>query len=163
MACNACSVGCSSVLVLTQRPELAMTTPSQSSDRSHRIAVCTTCRHLKTGDAPGDELIRCLRTAIGTVACDGVSKSFSVFGIACMAGCARPNTVAFQANGKATYLFGDIEPSDIGALVAFARLYKTSADGWTRCGERPSALATKTLARVPALSNLARVDGEIAP
>lgn len=140
-----------------------MTTPSEPSDRSHRIAVCTTCRHPKTGETPGDELIRRLRTAIGAAARDGMSPSFSIFGIACMAGCARPGTVAFQAKGKATYLFGDIEPSDTDALVAFAQLYEASANGWTRCGERPSALATKTLARVPALNSLISIDGEIAP
>ncbi len=80
-----------------------------------------------------------------------------------MAGCARPCTVAFQASGKATYLFGDIDPADdVGPLVTFAQLYETSADGWTRSGERPPALAGKTLARVPALSRDANADGEIA-
>ncbi|WP_422366686.1 DUF1636 family protein [Pelagibius sp.] len=140
-----------------------MTTPSEPADRSHRIVVCTTCRHPKTGENSGDDLIGSLRTAVGTAAGDGVSQSFSVIGIACMAGCDRPATVAFQGDGKATYLFGDIEPSDTEALVAFARLYKTSANGWTRCDERPAALATKTLARVPALNSLTSIDGEIAP
>ena len=153
-----------SVLVPPLRPELAMATPPQSSDRSHRIAVCTTCRPVLTASAPGWDLIRRLRTALGPVAQSGVAQGFSVSGIACMAGCTRPCTVAVQASDKATYLFGDIDPADdIDALVAFARLYETSANGWTRSGERPPALAGKTLARVPALSSIANADGEIAP
>lgn len=151
------------VLGLVLRPELAMATHAHQSDRSHRIAVCTTCRPVRTAYAPGWELIRQLRTALAS-AVGGVAQRFSVCGIACMAGCARPCTVAFQAYGKAAYLFGDIDPADdIDALVAFAQLYETSAHGWTRSGERPSALAGKTLARVPALSSLANADGEIVP
>ncbi|WP_299392488.1 DUF1636 family protein [Pelagibius sp.] len=139
-----------------------MATPPQPSDQSHRIAVCTTCRPVQSASAPGWELIRRLRAALASAA-GGVAQRFSGFGIACMAGCARPCTVAFQASGKATYLFGDIDPADdVGPLVTFAQLYETSADGWTRSGERPPALAGKTLARVPALSRDANADGEIA-
>ena len=68
-----------------------------------------------------------------------------------MAGCARPLTVAFQAPGKASYLFGSIDAeADAGDLVRFARLYASLADGWCNSGQRPPRLAGKTLARIPA-------------
>lgn len=68
-----------------------------------------------------------------------------------MAGCERPLTVAFSAPGKASYLFGDIEPDrDASDLIAFARLYRALPDGWCNEGQRPAGLAGKTLARIPA-------------
>lgn len=68
-----------------------------------------------------------------------------------MAGCDRPCTIAFQASGKATYLFGDIRPdTDIASLVDFADLYLRMPDGMTREAERPAGLRGKTLARIPA-------------
>jgi predicted metal-binding protein len=82
-----------------------------------------------------------------------VSQKFSLRPVDCMAGCERPATVGFQAAGKATYLFGDIEsPDDIRALAQFAQQYLTSDTGWTCAGDRPAALYDKTLARIPARS-----------
>lgn len=69
-----------------------------------------------------------------------------------MAGCDRPATVGFQADGKASYLFGDIEgPSDLTALAEFAHQYQKSDTGWTSATDRPATLYEKTLARLPAL------------
>lgn len=67
-----------------------------------------------------------------------------------MAGCARPTTVGFQAVGKAQYLFGGIQTSrDVEALAEFAHQYQNSADGWTNATDRPRALISKTLSRLP--------------
>lgn len=116
----------------------------------HRITICTSCRHTGSACRPGHELIDRLRRAIA-LAGDSVTQSFEVSGVACMAGCERPCTVAYHATRKATYLFGDIEPdTDIDDLVAFARQYGALQDGWCAATERPGKLATATLARVPA-------------
>lgn len=77
-------------------------------------------------------------------------SSLVVEGIACMAGCDRPVTVGFSAPGKASYLFGDIDPErDPAHLLAFARLYVSLADGWCSERHRPAGLAGKVLARIP--------------
>lgn len=77
---------------------------------------------------------------------------FAVSEINCMAGCDRPCALAYQADGKATYLFGDIDPDgSIDALVEFADQYAGLDDGWCRATERPRALLHKTIARIPAL------------
>ena len=117
---------------------------------SHRITVCTSCRHKGTDCRPGYELIAKLRSAMDAAG-DAVTEDFEISGVACMAGCDRPCTVAYHGTRKATYLFGDIEPDeDIEDLVAFARHYAELNDGWCSSLDRPGKLRTSTLARVPA-------------
>lgn len=119
-------------------------------NNTHRITVCTSCRHKGTDCRPGYEIIAKLRAAI-EAAGDAVTEEFEVSGVACMAGCDRPCTVAYHGTRKATYLFGDIEPdTDIDDLVSFAQQYAVLNDGWCSSVERPGKLRNSTLARVPA-------------
>lgn len=116
----------------------------------HRITVCTSCRHYGSVCRPGYELIERLRSAIAAAG-DAVQDNFEISGVACMAGCDRPCTVAYHGTRKATYLFGDIDPeTDIDDLIAFAQQYAELEDGWCSSGDRPGKLRTSTLARVPA-------------
>lgn len=116
----------------------------------HRITVCTSCRHKGTDCRPGYELIQRLRTAF-EVGEGLIPETFEISGVACMAGCDRPCTVAYHASHKATYLFGDIDPNtDIDDLIAFARQYAYLHDGWCSSVDRPGKLRKSTLARVPA-------------
>ena len=118
---------------------------------THKITVCTSCRHKGTQCRPGFELIAKLRAAIAAAG-DHVSADFEVSGVACMAGCDRPCTVAYHGTQKATYLFGDIAPdTDIGDLLAFAEQYAALDDGWCSSLDRPGKLRKTTLARVPAM------------
>ena len=117
---------------------------------THRITVCTSCRHTGRHCRPGFELIEALRRAIADAG-DLAPDSFEISGVACMAGCQRPCTVAYHGTRKATYLFGDIDPkTDIDDLLAFARQYAELEDGWCSSTDRPGRLRTSTLARVPA-------------
>jgi len=116
----------------------------------HRITVCTSCRQKGSDRRPGYELIEKLRHAIASAGGD-IPEAFEVAGVACMAGCDRPCTVAYQGTNKATYLFGDIEPeTDIDDLVAFIKQYAYLRDGWCSSIDRPGKLRKSTLARVPA-------------
>jgi predicted metal-binding protein len=116
----------------------------------HRITVCTSCRHKGTDCRPGYELINKLRTAIAEAG-DCIPEDFQISGVACMAGCDHPCTVAYHGTKKATYLFGDIEAdTDIDDLVAFAKQYAYLQDGWCSSVDRPGKLRRTTLARVPA-------------
>ena len=119
---------------------------------THRITVCTSCRHKGSDCRPGYELIARLRKAI-EAAGDAVAEDFEISGVACMAGCDRPCTVAYHGTRKAAYLYGDIEAdSDIDDLVAFAQQYAVLGDGWCSSVDRPGKLRKNTLARVPAAS-----------
>ncbi|MEM6406776.1 MAG: DUF1636 domain-containing protein [Pseudomonadota bacterium] len=116
----------------------------------HRITICTSCKHKGSSCRPGYELIERLRKAIAAAG-DAVPEEFEISGVACMAGCDRPCTVAYHGSRKATYLFGDIDPDeDIEDLVAFAKQYAYLYDGWCSSVDRPGKLRKTTLARVPA-------------
>ncbi|MCY4178741.1 MAG: DUF1636 domain-containing protein [Litoreibacter sp.] len=126
----------------------------------HRITICTSCKHKGSTCRPGYELIERLRKAIAAAG-DAVPEDFEISGVACMAGCDRPCTVAYHGSRKATYLFGDIDPDeDIEDLVAFAKQYAYLHDGWCSSVDRPGKLRKTTLARVPA-SIIALEDSEV--
>ncbi|WP_107495322.1 DUF1636 domain-containing protein [Thalassobius sp. I31.1] len=117
----------------------------------HRITICTSCKNKGETCRPGYELIERLRAAI-EAAGDSVSEDFEISGVACMAGCDHPCTVAYHGTRKATYLFGDIEPGqDIEDLVDFAQQYALLHDGWCSSVDRPGKLRKNTLVRVPAM------------
>ncbi len=116
---------------------------------THRITICTSCRHKGDTCQPGYELIKRLDAAI-KAAGDTISEDFEIAGTACMAGCDRPCTVAYYASRKASYLFGDIDADqDIEALVDFAKQYAVLHDGWCSSVDRPGKLRKTTLARIP--------------
>ena len=116
-----------------------------------RIIVCTLCRDPATGVRSGEDLCADLAARLKTHDEPALALRYAVEGVACMAGCERPLTVAFQADGKASYLFGSIDArADAADLIEFARLYSSLADGWCNSGQRPVGLAGKTLARIPA-------------
>ena len=118
--------------------------------KTHHITVCTSCKHTGSTCRPGYELIEKLRKAIAAAG-DSIAEDFAVSGVACMAGCDRPCTVAYQGTQKATYLFGDITPEDdIDDLITFAQHYAALDDGWCSSINRPGKLRKSTLARVPA-------------
>lgn len=123
---------------------------AKPASRQHKITVCTDCRFTGGPCRPGADLIQRLNRSIAALGAP-LDRDFSIAGTVCMAACTRPCTIAFQATGKATYLFGDISPEeDIDDLVSFATTYAGRNDGMTRAAERPRGLNGKTLARIPA-------------
>jgi predicted metal-binding protein len=69
--------------------------------------------------------------------------------VACMSGCTRPSAVAFRADEKTAYLFGELTAADLTDLVNFARLYAASPDGEFADARPLGALRGKALARIP--------------
>ncbi|MFS4580757.1 DUF1636 family protein [Phaeobacter sp. C3_T13_0] len=113
----------------------------------HRILVCTSCKGTEPGSRPGPAFIADLRAALAQR--DG--PEIEVAGVACMAGCGNPCTVGFQAYGKASYVFGDLNrKEDLSDILSFADLYHVLADGWCSSVDRPGKLRRNTLSRIPA-------------
>lgn len=116
----------------------------------HQIIICTSCRRDMDPLPRGEQLIARLQAA---VAADPALASFQVTGTDCMSGCPRPATVAFRAEGKASYLFGDIDPEAApDDIITFARLYGSLADGWITDTSALGRLRTGAIARIPATS-----------
>lgn len=108
------------------------------NDPDHFLLICATCQGVASADA------------VTAAVAGRLPARFALRTVDCMAGCARPTTVGFQAVGKAQYLFGDItDAGDLEALVAFAHQYARTTDGWTNATDRPPALIDKTLSRMP--------------
>jgi predicted metal-binding protein len=118
----------------------------------HQILVCKACKHKGDACKPGLALLKTLRVAIQAA---GLSEEFEVSGTACLAGCVpdhgEPCVVGWRATGKATWLFGDIDPDQpLDELIAFARSYAAVDDGWMTGRDLPPRLCDTTLARIPA-------------
>lgn len=118
---------------------------------THQITVCTACRDKRHHAArPGQILIERLRAAMA--ANDTVGAHFAVAEVTCMAACSHPCAVAFHAEHKASYVFGDMHPeADIGDILAFAQQYAQLHDGWCASVDRPGKLRSNALARIPAM------------
>lgn len=109
-----------------------------ADETDHFLLICARCQSKEYAAALSAELAPQL------------SARYTIRTVDCMAGCAHPTTVGFQAVGKAQYLFGNIaSPADLAALTAFAHQYENSVDGWTNATDRPKALFHKTLSRMP--------------
>ena len=106
----------------------------------HYVLICTTC--------DGAQPAKTLRAMLE----DRLPEGFAIRAVDCMAGCEHPRTVGLQATGKTQYLFGGIQTSpEVDAIVEFAFQYQRSKDGWTNATERPRALFSKTLSRMPGI------------
>ncbi|MEZ5702591.1 MAG: DUF1636 domain-containing protein [Burkholderiaceae bacterium] len=117
------------------------------------LIICTTCRpagHPRDQQAPGERLLEIVQA---TQAQDGAQAWSAVRprGMACMAVCTRACSVAFQAPGKHTYLFGDLTPDEDTArqLLDCAALHARAADGSLVRDQRPERLRRGMLARLP--------------
>ena len=126
------------------------------------LIVCSTCRRPGTdrgAPADGQRLLEAIEAALRAVPVPLTASSASpaplrVRATACMSGCSRACTVALQAAGKASYLFGELQPDAETAaqVLACARLHALSADGQLDRAARPERLRNGILARLPALA-----------
>lgn len=118
------------------------------------ILICTTCRPSQgSREAPpaGSTLLEAVQDAIEASAHAGLRPVPQLRGIACLSGCARACTMALQAPGKHTYVFGDLQ-ADVETAVqvlACAALHQQSSDGLLPRDARPSRLRKGILAKLP--------------
>ncbi len=70
--------------------------------------------------------------------------------VECLAVCKRACTVAFKADGKWTYIVGDLDPAlHVPDIVAAASAYDRSDNGIVAWRERPLTFRKGVIARVP--------------
>lgn len=116
------------------------------------IHVCTACRRARADlpdgfDQPGIALADALSAALAKK-----GSGIPVLPVECLAVCKRPCTLAFAAEGKWTYLIGDLDAdSHLDEIVSAARAYAASANGIVPWKERPTCFRKGVVARVPPL------------
>jgi predicted metal-binding protein len=116
------------------------------------IIVCTTCRPAGASrelPAAGQVLFE----AVQALQHDDPLPGLQLRGVACMTGCSKACTVAFQAAGKPTYFFGDLlaDAETAAQVLACARLHAHNADGALPRSQRPERLRGGILAKLPPL------------
>lgn len=137
------------------------TFPTQSITE---VIVCTTCRPAGASrdlPAAGQVLFDAVTAMQDEAPIDGIR----VRGIACMSGCSRACTVAFQAAGKPTYYFGDLLPEVETAfqVLACARMHAHDVDGALPRKERPERLRGGILAKLPPLMTASTAPAPSSP
>lgn len=113
------------------------------------ILVCSSCRlagvaasEAGDGPRPGSLLVSdTRRAAAGTGVC--------VRSVACLGNCTRGLTAAVFRTGCWSYVFGGLTPDSGEDLVAGAKLFLGSADGFMPFRARPQALKRGLVARLP--------------
>ena len=108
---------------------------------AHRIVVCSTCE-----GCDGKGFASALRDGLAAKGLQYEVRDFD-----CMSNCGDPLSVAFQAEGKATYLFGGVKPGvDLADTLAFAQMYAAAPDGWIEDARPAGRLRMCLIGRVPA-------------
>lgn len=113
------------------------------------VFVCTACRLVvENGDEadnrPGIAFAAALRKKLADDA------AVEVRAVECLAVCKRPCTVALIADGKWTYLVGDLDAArHMDEVAAMARAYAASPNGIVAWRERPQCFRSGVVARVP--------------
>ncbi|HEX4411955.1 MAG TPA: DUF1636 domain-containing protein [Xanthobacteraceae bacterium] len=109
------------------------------------VYVCTTCK--RAGEAASDPRPGALLAAATETAATGTEVT--VRRMRCLANCNRGLTAALRANGSWTYVFGDLNEANAGALIDGARLLAEAGDGILPWRGRPDILKRGLIARVP--------------
>ena len=113
------------------------------------IHICVTCRAAGEPLEPKAERSGArLHAAVAAIA----GKSARVEPVECLSVCKRPCTIGFAAQGKWTYIYGDLTPDAAPAIVAAAELYAQAPDGLIPWKQRPDFLKKGVIARIPPLA-----------
>ena len=114
------------------------------------IFVCVSCRHGDDADSrPGATFIEALQARLAARGAAGVA----VEAVECLAVCKRPSTVALAADGKWTYVIGDLDvDADVDDLIDSARAFAASANGVVPWKERPACFKKGVVSRTPPLA-----------
>jgi predicted metal-binding protein len=129
------------------RPFVPSPAPVSAAERCDEVTVlvCSSCR--RDGDSetlprPGSLLVTDSRAA-------AAGTGIAVRQVACLGNCKRGLTAAVFRTGCWAYVFGGLAPGSGADLVAGARLFATSEDGFMPFRARPEALKRGLVARLP--------------
>lgn len=131
------------------------------NNKQHTLFVCTTCASVwqdgkRVGESGGQQLLQQLQQLAQTWE---LQNKFSIQGVECMSACSHACVVAFQAEEKLTYLFGNLAVDDsASAILQCATQYYSKPSGLLPWSERPEALKRGILAKIPPPSKWAKLN-----
>ena len=116
------------------------------------IHVCTACRRARADLPEGYDLPGLALAERLTAQLKAKGSTIPVLPVECLAVCKRPCTIALSADGKWTYLIGDLDTdTHLDEIVGAAEAYAASANGIVPWKERPQSFRKGVVARVPPL------------
>lgn len=140
-------------------------TPAAEGGAITELVVCTTCRPdgaSRDEPAPGERLLQqVMHQLMQQAATLPAQAQVRVRGTACLSSCSHACTIALQASGKHSYVFGGLAPDGAAGpdtsfdtatqILACARQHADSPDGLLAWRERPERLRRGIVARLPPL------------
>ena len=112
------------------------------------LAVCITCRRegmLPEETRPGARMYAALSGM-------DLPPGVAIRPVECLSACTMGCSVALQAPGKWSYIYGNLDPArHAPEILRGAGLYAASADGIVTWRDRPEVFRKQSLARVPPL------------
>ena len=117
------------------------------------IFVCVSCRQGDDADSrPGQTLLDALREKFAATQ----DQTIEALPVECLAVCKRPCTVALAADGKWTYVVGDLDAAEhVDELVDSARRFAAADNGIVPWKERPASFKKGVVSRTPPLDFVA--------
>ena len=122
--------------------------PPRSQPATATVLVCTTCK--REGADPAD--MRPGARMLAELTRRAMPSGVVLRGVECLSACKMGCSVALQAPGKWSYVYGNLDP-DLHAddILRGAALYAASADGVVVWRDRPEVFRKQSLARLPPL------------
>ena len=115
----------------------------------NRIILCRTCAPL-TPDEPSRPDMAARLAEMLRAADPDTAGAFTIAFADCMGACSAPIALAFQGEGRASYLFENVSPDrDAGDIMAFCRLYLDAPAGWIEDARPLGRLRHCLRARIP--------------
>ena len=119
-------------------------------DVTHKLHICSTCLKDTEANPRGETLAAELRQLFAKSDDDAI-RAISIETVECMFMCDTPTSLSFRAADKAAYLFSGIDPNlDHDDILAFAKLYTASTDGWIEDARPCGRLRFCLTGRIPA-------------
>jgi predicted metal-binding protein len=149
MFCWSTSLNCGLEFLFNAKSRISMS-------NKHSIFVCQSCAGVwKNGRQVGNSGGYLLLSELTEKVRDwSLAEEFDVVGVSCMGACNRPCAIAFAAQGKSTYLFGDLShqeslPELSDSILKCAGLYFQQADGAMSWADRPERLKKGLVGKIP--------------
>ncbi len=120
------------------------------------LAVCITCKRdgmlpadlVADAPRPGAQLLAALTSL-------DLPPGVTIRPVECLSACSNGCSVALQAPGKWTYIYGNLDPAlHADHILQGAARYAATPDGIVPWRDRPEVFRKQSLARVPPLESL---------